>query len=371
MTQVGDGLPLPGRRKRGQKTREEYLATSLSRLKPWEAEGISRATFYRRKSAPRETSPPHETTVRGETTPPDTSPARETTVHGETSPPRMSAVRKPTRADRADARNSKSGSASPLGERLRLVRLVDDILEAQGQKTLTKRTDTKTLPKPYQDMQLETLRQSYRRALKALPADYHRRLSLVQLWGSRHREWEATPKAAREFFDDLILTAGEHRIAAVFDYIDHLDRQRWCWKTAKVFRLRSLLDTVKAHALNGNLLYSPMLMLRRGRTVSTDAIAPAILKVMKADPERTWTLSQLARKLRKSRQTIYLITMDLRLRREIVLVDASRGLYALPKRGIEVKKSISLLIIQILLATPDHSMRFVALEDSVGSPIAA
>jgi len=48
MTQVGDGLPLPGRRKRGHKTREEYLATSLSRLKPWEAEGISRRTYYRR-----------------------------------------------------------------------------------------------------------------------------------------------------------------------------------------------------------------------------------------------------------------------------------------------------------------------------------
>jgi hypothetical protein len=252
-----------------------------------------------------------------------------------------------------------------------LVRLVDDILEAQGQTTLIKRTDTKTLPKTYQDMQLKTLRQNYRRARKALPADYHRRLSLVRLWGSRHREFEATPKAAREFFDDLIVTAGEHRIAALFDYIDHLDRQRWCRTSAKVFRLRSLLDTMKAHALKGDLLYSPMLMLRRGRTVSTDAIAPAILTLMKADPERTWTLSQLARKLRKSRQTIYLITMDLRLRGEIVLVDASRGLYALPKRGIEVKKSISLRIIQILLATPDHSMRFVALENAVGSPVAA
>jgi hypothetical protein len=252
-----------------------------------------------------------------------------------------------------------------------LVRLVDDILEVQGQTTLTKRTDTKTLPKPYQDMQLETLRQNYRRARKALPTDYHRRLSLVRLWGSRHREFEATPKAAREFFDDLIVTAGEHRIAALFDYIDHLERQRWCRASAKVFRLRSLLDTMKAHALKGNLLYSPMLMLRRGRTVSTDAIAPAILMLMKADPERTWTLSQHACKLRKSRQTIYLVTMDMRLRGEIVLVDASRGLYALPKRGIEVKKSVSLRLIEILLATADRSMRFVALENAVGSLIAA
>ena len=228
-----------------------------------------------------------------------------------------------------------------------MVRLVDGILEAQSQKTLTKRTDTKTLPKPYQDMQLKTLRQNYLRAVKALPADYHRRLSLVQLWGRRHREWEATPKAAREFFDDLIVIAGEHRIAALFDYIDHLEGQRWCWKGAKVFRLRSLRDTLKAHALKGNLLYSPMLMLRRGRTASTDAIAPAILTLMKADPERMWTLSQLARKLRKSRQTIYVVTTDMRCRGEIVLVDASLGLYALPKSGIEVKKSVSLRLIEI------------------------
>jgi hypothetical protein len=30
---------------RYQQTREEYLATSLSRLKPWEAQGISRRTY--------------------------------------------------------------------------------------------------------------------------------------------------------------------------------------------------------------------------------------------------------------------------------------------------------------------------------------
>ena len=43
------------RRQSGAKTRQQYLATSKSRLKPWEAEGISRATWYRR----RETSVSH------------------------------------------------------------------------------------------------------------------------------------------------------------------------------------------------------------------------------------------------------------------------------------------------------------------------
>jgi hypothetical protein len=42
------------RREAGVKPRAEYLANALSRSKPWELEGISRATWYRRK---RETGP--------------------------------------------------------------------------------------------------------------------------------------------------------------------------------------------------------------------------------------------------------------------------------------------------------------------------
>ena len=37
------------RRKAGRKTRETYLANSLTRLKPWEAEGISRRTWFRKR----------------------------------------------------------------------------------------------------------------------------------------------------------------------------------------------------------------------------------------------------------------------------------------------------------------------------------
>ena len=41
--------------KRGR-TRAEYLATSLNRQRPWEAEGISRGTWYRRRAISDETS---------------------------------------------------------------------------------------------------------------------------------------------------------------------------------------------------------------------------------------------------------------------------------------------------------------------------
>jgi hypothetical protein len=92
------------RRKRGRVTREEYLAGSLTRLKPWKAEGISRRTFYRRlkQSAASGTGPaggtglapgtgpaggagparetsPRETSPARETSPPETSPRSETT----------------------------------------------------------------------------------------------------------------------------------------------------------------------------------------------------------------------------------------------------------------------------------------------------
>jgi hypothetical protein len=43
---------------RYQQTREEYLATSLSRLKPWEEEGISRRTYERRRRKLAVASPP-------------------------------------------------------------------------------------------------------------------------------------------------------------------------------------------------------------------------------------------------------------------------------------------------------------------------
>jgi len=38
------------RRGQGRKPRAEYEGKSLSRLKPWEAEGISRASWYRRQN---------------------------------------------------------------------------------------------------------------------------------------------------------------------------------------------------------------------------------------------------------------------------------------------------------------------------------
>jgi hypothetical protein len=51
------------RRAAGIIPRKQYEATSLSRLKPWEAEGISRATWYRKQ--PNNPGTPTETSVSG------------------------------------------------------------------------------------------------------------------------------------------------------------------------------------------------------------------------------------------------------------------------------------------------------------------
>jgi len=48
------------RRTAGSRPREVYLATSLSRKKPWETKGISRATWYRQHRGRIETSPTAE-----------------------------------------------------------------------------------------------------------------------------------------------------------------------------------------------------------------------------------------------------------------------------------------------------------------------
>jgi hypothetical protein len=44
------------KRKRYKRSRADYLATSRSKLKPWEAEGISRTTWYERRAKAARTS---------------------------------------------------------------------------------------------------------------------------------------------------------------------------------------------------------------------------------------------------------------------------------------------------------------------------
>ncbi|MDB5937583.1 MAG: hypothetical protein JWQ01_4927 [Massilia sp.] len=50
------------RRAQGIKPRATYEHQSLSKAKPWEVEGISRASWYRRRKQAAETTPPRETT---------------------------------------------------------------------------------------------------------------------------------------------------------------------------------------------------------------------------------------------------------------------------------------------------------------------
>jgi hypothetical protein len=86
---------------RGRTSREEYLANSLSRLRPWEAEGISRATYYRRLRRGAETGA-HEIGGIG---------ARHSETSVATAPPSETYPQK--RDETGDVRRNSRGNAAP------------------------------------------------------------------------------------------------------------------------------------------------------------------------------------------------------------------------------------------------------------------
>jgi hypothetical protein len=178
-----------------------------------------------------------------------------------------------------------------------------------------------------------------------------------------------TRDEAQEFFDDLLNVAGKHRLRHLGIFIEHLESQELCWKSSRLARLKSLRDTMRRKAAEGDVLYSPLNKLRGGRTKATRAIGPRILTLLKADAKRLRTLSDLGAALGKSRSTVYLVTMDMRARGEIMLVDESQGLYGLPTQKIEIKKPISLRMLEHLIA--NGPTRFVPLESAIGEMIAA
>jgi hypothetical protein len=324
--------------------REQYLANALSRQQPWLAEGISRRTWERRRLKGTVASPVASPISTGVASPAVVaSPVASPAIHG--------------------AAACVNDAASPLAEKLKLLRSLDVTLAAQGQTTLTKRTDISGLPEPYNGMRLNTLVQSLRRARDSVPPEYDRWLSDIRLWGTGHGELKSQPTAPREFLDDLIVIAGQHRFPVLTEVFDHYEHRRWCWPAQKIERIKGIREEMKR-----DRYWRPR--LHEWRSARSDPVATAILALMKTNPKRLWTLSALAKRLKKSRQTIYLVTIDMRLRSEIDLIDAARGLYGLPKCGKEIKKSGSVRMIEILLTEPDHAMRYVTLERAVGSLIA-
>lgn len=388
MTQVGDGLPLPGRRKRGHKTREEYLATSLSRLKPWEAEGISRRTYYRRlkQFSDGGTSPPRGTNPRGTslsgTSPRGTSP-RGTSLSGAsaargTSLPGTSATPRPTRAPKAErvvrtANQQKGAGDARWGGRppvwadapgrtlLRLLR--------SGRREIGEDAKFEDLIEQIRPRLPESIRKSakgalyagQRKARESLPSGYDRWVSLTQLWGGRR--WDEEPEGPFELVDELITIAGKnaHRLGELFD---RWNRQ-YADGGAKFRRLLKFSDRIKA---------DPLDWPRRPRPATySDANAAAVRALMQDDPKRFWSVSQLAnskvaRKRGISTKAMTHLTKTMRDRGELEWSDFGRSLLRLSGCGLPIRKSCSQQMIIKLIAAPDHAIEIYALIESVGAP---
>jgi hypothetical protein len=147
----GNGTPS---RQRSQKTREEYLAGSLSRMEPWKAEGISRRTYYRR--APRASA---------------VAPA---------------APSKPRPAGQHVRREKVQPSVRPPQEfnsdEQKLLRLVEAQLKANVPLKSALRNVHGHLPDRYQTLSNEALTKTYRRALRHRPVEYDRWITLIENW---------------------------------------------------------------------------------------------------------------------------------------------------------------------------------------------
>jgi hypothetical protein len=326
------------------RTREEYLAASKSRLKPWAAEGISRATYYRRN----ETSPvrqvrPGETSPVRQVRPGETSPVRQVRP-GETSPP----VQLPSATD------------------LRLIRLVEGAgiptIGWTQRKASTEAVDSilPHLPNPISKLRGRALERRYQRARNTLPPEYGRWVSLVRRWGDR--EWDSNLDGPRDEVDAFIeivgRRGGREGIAELFD---HLSRQ-WAQGRQKLAWLRKYCERIKADPR-----YWPQ--RRPMRTTGSDAEAAAVVALMRAIPKTEWTVSLLAKRRRKSIYYMDHLTTEMRFRGVLVMVDEGRGILALPKAGLQIKKTVPKRIIENLIATPNHEMGHVTMRDVIGQNI--
>jgi hypothetical protein len=359
-----------------KRTREEYLATSKSRLKPWEALGISRATYYRRETSPGETSPgetsSRETSSR-ETSPPVASPpivgrpplwATKTT--GCNVAPSAVAPFVAPRAVAPSVARSALSSQLPNAIDLRLIRLVEGAdIPAIGwtqKKTSTEAVDSilPHLPGPISELRGRSLERHYQKARDALPPEYGYWVFLVRRWGDR--EWDSNLDGPRDEVDAFIEIVGPRGgrdgIAELFD---HLARQ-WAQGRQKLAWLRKYRERIKA-----NPRYWPQ--LKPMRTTGSDAEAAAVVALICANLKTEWTVSLLAKRRRRGIYYMDHLTTEMRFREMLVMVDEGRGILSLPRRGLQIKRTVTKRIIENLIAAPDHEMGYLAMRDAIGQNI--
>jgi hypothetical protein len=195
----------------------------------------------------------------------------------------------------------------------------------------------------------EAALKAYDRALPRHILD--RCVPLTRQWG--RRRLDAAPEEAYYLICDLITLAAPDCLDRLSKFFDSLEQQ---WGGENKFdQLLKLREKLKADRRDWPK--------RRAQRGGSGATVEAILALMRADPKRFWTTSQLARKLRKSIKVIQHLTSDMRARGLIARADHGRGLLCLPAHGLEIRKSVSGRIIEKLI--PVAEMRFSAVARAI------
>src|SRR5262249_10696789 len=145
---------------------------------------------------------------------------------------------------------------------------------------------------------------------------------------------------------------------------DRWERQ-WGDAGSKFRRLAKFRDRIKADPLDWPLRPKP--------AKYSNANGEAIRALMEADPKQCWSVSQLAsskiaRKRGISIKAMTHLTKAMRDRGELEWADMGRSLLRLSGRGLPIRKSCSMQMIEKLIAAPDHRMELYALTEAVGAP---
>ena len=283
---------------------------------PWVKEGMSKASWYRAR----------------ETKPSETKPARETkpSVHRRRSP-------------------AKSGVRG--ADAMRAVEIARKAGDARALRTIL----AEAFPNEDEDATLK----AYTRANNVARTHDHRIL-LIRQWAGP--QWDSKPEAARDFLDDFIKVAGPNRAKRLGELFDHLARQ-WASPGQKFIWLKKYRDRMK-----DDPLYWPQ--MRPMRTTSSDILAERVIALMDRNLTRHWTVRELARRFQVTIYKMDGLTMEMRIRRWIVLADEGQGLLTVPRPGLQIKKTVPRRIIDNLIASGD-GIGFAAMRAIIGQNIGA
>jgi hypothetical protein len=188
---------------------------------------------------------------------------------------------------------------------------------------------------------------------------------MVRLWTSVRpnahstKRPDATREAARDEVDQFLALYDTEHAAKLFEHVALL----WIEPSQKLEWLREYCERKKADRTRE---------LRTRRTTRWGELAAEIVALVRSDLNHCWTSIELAWKFGVTAHSMGVVTREMRIRHklglqpQLVMIDEGRGLLTVPTPGLQIIKSASHRIIELLIQRP---MTFSALQDAIGSSI--